>query len=179
MKYIRTCPVCQTTFEIAPSQKQRCCSLKCREIYRRQNHVPKPKPVYVPKTKTCITCGVTFIAKCSQKWCDNCREAGRRETTIRRYKTEQYIEAHRRFARDWQKRNPEKGLASRLARYYPELLSIIYECPCETNGNKKHHHHFDYTRPYEVLKLCDRCHIAEHKRLRRLTPILACAPGKD
>lgn len=43
---------------------------------------------------------------------------------------------------------------------------IIYECKCKIG--KKVNHHFDYYRPFEVIKLCHRCHVTEHYRLKNL-----------
>ena len=56
-----------------------------------------------------------------------------------------------------------KKEACRLANRYPGLVKIIYECSCDQE--KKSLHHYDYTRPYEVLKLCYPCHAKEHQRL--------------
>ena len=70
---------------------------------------------------------------------------------------------HSLHARNWQKNNKEKTRCSELAKYYSYKVRIIYECPCD-NG-KKHWHHFDYSRPFEVLALCPTCHKIEHKRL--------------
>jgi len=66
----------------------------------------------------------------------------------------------------WRKANPEKVRAVYLAQYYSHKVQILYECPCD-NG-KKHGHHFDYDRPFEVFRLCPNCHRAEHVRLRKL-----------
>jgi hypothetical protein len=43
---------------------------------------------------------------------------------------------------------------------------IRYECRCQNDN--KHDHHFDYSRPTEVLRLCPSCHRTEHKRLKKL-----------
>ena len=43
-------------------------------------------------------------------------------------------------------------------------VKILYECPCD--HPKKHNHHFDYDRKYEVIRLCPPCHGKEHSRLR-------------
>lgn len=66
----------------------------------------------------------------------------------------------------WRQRNPEKEKAKDFASNNPNKLIILSECPCAYP--KKHNHHFDYSRPLEVMKLCPTCHIAEHKRLRLL-----------
>ena len=53
-----------------------------------------------------------------------------------------------------------------MANQYPYLVKILYECPCISE--KKVKHHFDYSRPYEVILLCNKCHGLEHKRLNKL-----------
>lgn len=173
----RTCVICGKAFEIIPSRKDQCCSRECSDKKRSLTCAARPpKPPREPKVRHCITCGADIINRGGAKWCKSCQKSGRREAARTYYKTQQYKEAHRRIAldqmdnlaREWQKRNPAKMVASRLARHYPELLQILYECPCEINGNGKHHHHFDYARPYEVIKLCDSCHMKEEKRLRDL-----------
>ena len=50
------------------------------------------------------------------------------------------------------------------------IISILYECPCKTDEVKQNHH-FDYNRPLEVIRLCPKCHGAEHVRLRALKKI--------
>ena len=54
-----------------------------------------------------------------------------------------------------------------MAWEHREKFKILYECQCITN--KKEHHHFDYTKPCEVILLCRACHAAEHVRLRAFT----------
>jgi hypothetical protein len=75
--------------------------------------------------------------------------------------------SHRKAAIQWAKSNEEKDRAAHIARYNGHLLTVIFECLC--NSENKHNHHFDYSRPYEVLRLCPSCHAAEHKRLRSLS----------
>ena len=72
--------------------------------------------------------------------------------------------AHRKAAIRWQKANKEKVKAQTLAQYHTDKLVVLYECPCDVE--KKHNHHPDYSKPFEVHKLCYRCHLAEHMRLR-------------
>ena len=171
---VRTCVICLKEFEIKKSRKDRACSMACAGKLRSQTCATRPpKPPREPKIRHCVTCGAEIIKRGGAKWCLTCRESGRQESARESYKKMEYIKAHRRLALDWQKRNPAKTVASRLARQYPELLMIIYECPCDTNGTPKHQHHYDYSRPYEILKLCEACHAKEEKRLRRLAATAA------
>lgn len=43
-------------------------------------------------------------------------------------------------------------------------VHILYECPC--SNPKKQRHHYNYSRPTEVLLLCPSCHRKEHSRLK-------------
>lgn len=162
----RECPVCHSLF-IVTDQRRKHCSNACRHIGHRKvatkiwSYIPKPLTV-----KICGVCGNPFPAKRAAKFCLDCRETKRLEYARRTWNTEAYKEAHRRLAKEWQRSNPEKCKASSLVKSHPERLNILYECPCEATG--KHHHHPDYSKTYDVILLCDRCHVIEHKRLRSL-----------
>ena len=67
----------------------------------------------------------------------------------------------------WQENHPDKAKAQDLCKHNPGKVIVLYECPCESVG-KKHNHHFDYSRAFEVITLCERCHVIEHRRLREL-----------
>ena len=44
------------------------------------------------------------------------------------------------------------------------MVNIISECDCA--ADTKIRHHFDYSRPYDVVLLCSLCHFAEHRKLK-------------
>lgn len=58
---------------------------------------------------------------------------------------------------------PLKRAVLKLMERFPEQVMVLYECPCESAV--KHNHHFDYRRPFDVFKLCPKCHRAEHARI--------------
>jgi len=74
---------------------------------------------------------------------------------------------HSRAAIRWQKRNPDKFEATRLARAKEDNVQIHYECPCD--HDKKHYHHFDYDKPYDVLLLCPPCHRLANKCMEQIS----------
>ena len=111
------------------------------------------------KHRNCIVCGEPLER--ANKYCPTCKPKKRHNPNPK---------LHSLHARNWQKNNKEKVECSRLARLNSHKVLIIYECPHNGNG-KKHWHHHDYTKPYEVLALCHKCHRAEHKRLRALARI--------
>jgi len=68
--------------------------------------------------------------------------------------------------RRWEIEHPRQIEALRLSQQHRHLVKILYECPHD--HPRKHDHHFDYHRPFEVIRLCPSCHKAEHRRLREL-----------
>lgn len=72
------------------------------------------------------------------------------------------------YNQNWIKDNPEKKKAKDLVYARPDLVTVLYECPCKVE--QKHNHHFDYERPYDVIRLCMKHHMVEHKRLRSIIP---------
>lgn len=61
---------------------------------------------------------------------------------------------------------PERITAQNLANTHPDKIIVVGTCSCDVKN--KHKHHPDYSKPFEVYKLCPACHAAEHKRLRSL-----------
>lgn len=60
-------------------------------------------------------------------------------------------------------RHPEKYYARRALRRAVKSGKLIRQ-PCENCGEPKSHgHHPDYSKPLEVIWLCDPCHRAVHK----------------
>lgn len=47
-------------------------------------------------------------------------------------------------------------------------LNIAYECCCE--NVRKVLHHPDYKKPFDVERLCYRCHAGAHRKLWRINP---------
>jgi hypothetical protein len=53
--------------------------------------------------------------------------------------------------------------ANTLCRLYPVRIVVIRKCSCV---RKKVNHHPDYSKPFEIMKLCRECHGAQHHRER-------------
>lgn len=63
----------------------------------------------------------------------------------------------------WQENNPEKYKAQQMLRYAVKK-KMIEKLPCLICGNKRSGgHHFDYTKPLEVIWLCALHHKEVHK----------------
>jgi len=71
-------------------------------------------------------------------------------------------------ARKARKKDKERFDVYRLTKGNPEKITILYECPHNSNGRKKALHHPRYSKPYEVIALCAACHRKEHHRLKEL-----------
>lgn len=114
-----------------------------------------PPPTWIKKEKKCVVCGKELPRRGRVKYC--CEH---------RPKPKKYPALHRKYSLQWQKENQEKVRAATRARYHAHKTVILYECACE--GVEKENHHPDYALEFIVVRLCDRCHKAEHRRLRRL-----------
>ena len=63
---------------------------------------------------------------------------------------------------------PEK-IAARAAVNLAVHQGTLVKRPCEHCGAKRvHGHHTDYSRPLDVMWLCQKCHTNEHKRLKAI-----------
>ena len=82
--------------------------------------------------------------------------------------TEEEKERRREYLRQWNHKNKHKKNAHlKVSR---AVMNGVLDRPkeCENCGaeGKIHAHHPDYTKPLEVLWLCDTCHKQEHIKLR-------------
>jgi len=66
----------------------------------------------------------------------------------------------------WRIKNKDKANVHLLVFRHPEKINITHECLC--SDSNKEYHHADYSKPFDVMKMCRPCHKAEHKRLRLL-----------
>jgi hypothetical protein len=66
--------------------------------------------------------------------------------------------------RKYAERNKNKIRAKYLAEYYIEIPKG-YLCEICGKEQAKERHHRDYSKPKEVMLLCEKCHYEEHKKL--------------
>jgi len=158
------CNECKKDFE-DHTGKRKYCSKKCAGQSKRVK-------------RTCLNCGNRLTYKNKKFCCVECaskyRKAHRDDyqynTHCPSYKKFTPEEAKQRLlARSvkWQKENKVKVYTALMSRKNKDLLTILYECPCD--HPKKQNHHPRYEAPLEILKLCPSCHAKEHKRLRSLS----------
>lgn len=168
----RKCIVCDKEFQ-STRKRQKFCTLKCyQKFYYLKRHAPKEK--------NCIHCDAIFWSSGKRKYCDSCREKyssfqwekNKNNLTQKKYHSQQSIK--------YQKKHPVEQLARRIialknkmikgggyksnSKYSNIPLIILSECPHD--NFKKHHHHPDYNKPFEIILLCHKCHREWHKKLR-------------
>jgi hypothetical protein len=84
----------------------------------------------------------------------------------------QYEEDHKdqvdRTKSEWRKRNKDKSRAHRKVAYEIKKGSLSTR-PCEICGNDRTEaHHEDYSKPLDIVWLCDTCHKQRHKDLKEI-----------
>jgi hypothetical protein len=151
----KICPVCGEKFQPRRNTKKYC-SIKCQSKFF--NH-PTPKIENI-----CIHCNAIFMGRKGRKYCDFCRKNSAKIEWGKNKNNPTLKKNHSQSVRLYQKQNPDKVRAQVIAYSNPKAITIHYECPC--SHTKKHNHHFDYSRPLDVIRLCPTCHRVEHKRLR-------------
>jgi hypothetical protein len=99
---------------------------------------------------------------------DKVRESKRKYNNNHRNKIKIWekdnIEKVRQLKREWDYRNKEKKKAYILSQRIPKKTK------CEFCGDsyKLQKHHPDYSQPFYVITLCDKCHKDFHTNVRRL-----------
>lgn len=85
-------------------------------------------------------------------------------------KTERGVAVSRKAKADWEHRNPQKKAAA--TKVHNAIRDGRLERkPCEVCGVKAQAHHFDYSRPLDVIWLCSAHHSAYHVIERRLAEL--------
>jgi len=80
-------------------------------------------------------------------------------------KSDDYSEKRNIATRKYRKNNPEKARAHRMLNYHLRSGHITKK-PCEKCGDiNSEAHHEDYSKPLDVVWLCDQCHKQRHKEL--------------
>ena len=102
------------------------------------------------------------------KTCKECRKKYERsdagKEVRRRYaQTGAGKESGRKAVAKYQKTNPEKAKAYDAVSYALRT-GRLFKKPCPCGETKVEGHHPDYSKPLEVIWLCKKCHIHEHKK---------------
>jgi len=133
------------------------------------------KEKYKRTSGKCITCGVDVTG--SKKFCKVCIIKRKEQQKPKDYYKE-YCKTHKKQRTDkekgqiilWQKKNKEKVKASSLLQYAIKTGRITKETKCsicKREDTRIIGHHSDYTKPYEVIWLCNSCHKKIHHNIRK------------
>jgi hypothetical protein len=174
------CKNCGKEIEIVKGQQIRCA--ECELLFQTRFQRPGKKE---PAICYCIECGeplpintitdingITYQRYGNRNKCETCDRAPKCTNTKEPHprplpiRNQQSKVAHINAVKRWAENNPEKVRASSRVRYRKDMANIIYECRCD-HPNKVFHH-FDYSKPYDVILLCPECHRIEHRRLKNL-----------
>lgn len=96
---------------------------------------------------------------------ERAKTEGHKEATKRAYKKALASGKHTQRTKDWRTKNPEKyqaHIAVRMALYHGK----IKKTGCIVCGDKAQAHHEDYSKPLEVIWLCQTHHAEHHARKR-------------
>ena len=84
------------------------------------------------------------------------------EASIKKYRaTDGYREINRLNSQRYKRRYPEKIKAQKLAERNVPIGAYCIKCGAIDNLER---HHEDYSKPLEVVTLCDRCHKGVHNQ---------------
>ena len=101
-----------------------------------------------------------------RQWCENHWEQ-RQKSLCKYHKT--HIEQEANRTRNWRNKNPNAALAH--DRVYRAINKGLLNKPelCSQCNRRTfiHAHHFDYTKPLEVIWLCVSCHQLLHQELNK------------
>lgn len=117
--------------------------------------------------------GASNAEKC-RAWYQRNLERARKlslEATKRYNSTEKGRKKRNERTNNWEKKNPEKRRAQEKLQYWVKTGKIQKPSYCSKCNLecKVQAHHFDYSKPLEVLWICARCHFLlhhEHKHYR-------------
>ena len=145
---------------------------KCRKCHNEiSKKYYKPKPKLADWGKVCRYCNSTDnlviyseTKKGEQAWiCTDCNTNKSRE-----YRKNGGNVSIRKATKKWNSKNKEKHNVHGILRYYEKKGSIIRPETC-SKCNKKvkvDGHHYDYSKPLEVVWLCRKCHKEEHAKTK-------------
>jgi hypothetical protein len=94
--------------------------------------------------------------------------AGYCKPCLKTYSDKQKHNRYERYIKNWNAKNKNKVIASRIANSNRRLLlgkNPICEICESTKATQLHHS--NYQQPLLIYKLCPRCHYELHKKLRK------------
>jgi ribosomal protein S27AE len=142
--------------------------MKCKKC-----GIEKQESDFYKNDRTCKECRKAMVRENRAKNIDYYREYDRlRANNLDRIQARKEYqrknpERINRIKSEWRKRNREKSRAHRLVYYYIKKGDLTPK-PCEKCGNSKTEaHHEDYSKPLDIIWLCDSCHKELHNHKRK------------
>lgn len=123
--------------------------------------------------RTCNFCGATKtidLFRPRSRQCLDCRQdflTGYEKDSYRREYKVAYMAAYRKTPKEMVKAAARQALHLAIASGKIDKPTVCSRCPSTI---KIHGHHHDYSQPLDVIWLCTKCHVAEHKRMKLENP---------
>ncbi len=158
-KFEHICEICGGKY-LSSITYGKCCSDKCRTTRWRRTEKGRACVVRSNKRhkrpdikKVCIHCGKGFVtARLSQKLCSGCSPTAGAYIAQKKYRA----------------RFPKKARAGDIVnKRIQRGVSLVREL-CSVCGNEAEVHHPNYNKPLEIVWLCKKHHVEEHRRLKEL-----------
>ena len=164
----KICKGCGVEFTPSKRSFQIFCNRKCKDahhsgleksIAQRREYLEQRRNPEI--TRLCLNCNGEFKTTRTLKvYCSQtCQSYYRGESEASRAyrQTDKRKEVRREYDIEWNKTNPKKREAHKLAQKIPLQ-------PCVICGDiKSERHHFDYEQPLAVIFLCSKHHKDEHR----------------
>lgn len=122
----------------------------------------------------CSKCGRTVVAdqghvSHAKRICRDCKRESRNTEANRAYlssRRKSHPEVIRESMRRWREKNPHKWQAEQQLNKAIRLGTVVRPKQCDhcKSFTRIEGHHFDYSRPLDVMWLCRKCHMAQHRK---------------
>jgi hypothetical protein len=143
----------------------------CHEVKSRMAFYAHPKSVSGRMTK-CKDCVKAAVRKYRAEHIERVREYDRNRPNAEERAVKKRASAwkYKRDNKAWQKRNPEKRAAHILIGNFVRAGKIVKPLACECCHEPKrlHGHHDDYSKPLDVVWLCQPCHGQRHRWINEM-----------
>lgn len=140
----------------------------------------------VTKTGVCLQCGekYTFNIHRPQKFCSqNCLSDSRtiyyrkKDGETQKESARNRMRVMRKYSVKYAIYRKRKISANKKLQYAVKTGKIVKPntcevCKVEMLQAKIHGHHNDYAKPLKVMWLCNKCHVDQHRKLRKMGVIL-------
>ena len=181
----RNCCVCKVIKDLNDFPKDKQSSLgysyRCKECNRKRHKEYSkrmPEEVRERKRKARNEYGkenrLHLNKKMREDYQNNPEKYRARNKKFRKENKEKFNE----YMRNYRENNMEKILAQAKVKYHVDNENIVRpdNCSiCKSSDYRIEAHHFEYSKPLDVLWVCQKCHLALHQRINEESKISADA----